>query len=146
MKKVILIVICQFFIMCSTTQIQVKDDFRSVSDAERSTILKQLNATSDSKSVLIFTQGFKGEQILVYQNNKKVYGGYPISNLKTKYADSFGFSNQVELVIKDSFSKQEHVIDPKNSQKYKFVYVMKEYKDGKAKYVLTYSNTLRPLK
>lgn len=146
MKKLALLLICQFFIMCSTTNIQVRDDFKSVSDAEKSRILKGLNATATNRSVLIFTQGFKGEQISAYQNNKKVYSDYPISNLKTKYADSFGFSNDSELVINDNFSKEEIRITPKNSQEYKFIYLMKEYKDGKANFLITYSNTLRPLK
>lgn len=146
MKKILLLVTCQFFIMCSTTNIQVRDDFKSVSDTEKAKILKSLNATASNKSVLILTQGFKGEQISAFQNNKKTYADYPISNLKTKYADSFSFENTTTLILKDNFSNEEIKIEPKNATKYKFIYVMKKYENEKAKYLLTYSNTLRPLK
>lgn len=71
MKKILLLVTCQFFIMCSTTNIQVRDDFKSVSDTEKAKILKSLNATASNKSVLILTQGFKGNKFQLFRTTKK---------------------------------------------------------------------------
>lgn len=145
MKKIALLVFVPFFFMCSTTNTQVRDDFKSVSEKEKERILKEINASSTTKSVLIFTQGFKGEKIVAKQNDKNVYSGYPISNLKTQYAASFSFINTNNLVINDTFSKEEFIIETKKAQQHKFIYIKKEHKQGKAKYLITYSNTLRPL-
>ncbi len=145
MKKLALLLLVPFLTMCGPTNTQVRDDFKSVSEKEKERILKEMNASSPTKSVLLFTQGFKGEKIIAKQNDKNVYSGYPISNLKTQYAASFSFINTSNLVINDTFSKEELVIETKKAQQHKFIYIKKEYKEGKAKYLITFSNTLRPL-
>jgi len=145
MKKIALILLIPFLIMCSTTNIQVRNDFTPVSEMEKERILKEMNASSPTKSVLILTQGFKGEKITASQNNKNVYSGYPISNLKTKYASSFSFDNLINLIITDAFSNEKIIIESKRAQTNKFIYLKKEYKDKKSSYLITYSNTLRSL-
>ena len=123
-----------------------RDDFKSVSEKEKTAFLKEQNATSNNRSVLVLTQGFKGEKISAKQEDKAVYSSYPITNLNTKLADYFSFSNETELLIYDQFTKKEIVISSEKSQKYKFIYLMKEYKDDTTDFSITYSNTLRPLK
>lgn len=145
MKKIVFICLTQLFVMCSTTNFQVRDDFKSVSSQEKNTFLKQKKATSTTKSVVILTNGFKGEKITAKQNNKTVYSAYPITNLKTKYADSFSFSNTESLIIHDSFSKKELLLESKKVNSYKFIYIMKTITNEKASYKVTLSNTLRPL-
>ncbi|MCO6161327.1 hypothetical protein [Flavobacterium sp. NRK F7] len=125
---------------------QYRDDFTSVSESEKNAFLKQHNADASNRSVLILTQGFKGEKISAKQGEKSVYSSYPITNLNTKLADYFSFSNESALVIHDQFSKKDIVIPSDKAQKYKFIYLMKEYKDDTADFSITYSNTLRPLK
>lgn len=131
--------------MCSTTQFQVRDDFKSVSEKEKTTFLKELNATSGLKNVVILTQGFKGEKISIKQNGKTIYSQYPISNLKTQYADSFSFTNTSDIVVYDHFSKEELLLESKKVKGYKFIYIMKELAKEKVTYKVTLSNTLRPL-
>lgn len=145
MKKIVFICLAQFFIMCSTTQFQVRDDFKSVSENEKTTFLKNENATSKSKSVIILTQGFKGGKITAKQNGKTIYSQYPITNLKTQFADSFSFSNSSDIVLYDQFSKEELLLEAKKINSYKFVYIMKTLKGEQASYKVTLSNTLRPL-
>ena len=145
MKKIALLLLCNLFILCSPIKTQVRDDFRSASDVEKKMFLKKLNATNSDKSVLILTQGYKGEKIIATQGNKTVFSGYPISNLKTQLADYFSFESTKSLLIHDNFSKLDVIIEPKNSSKHKFIYLRKEYKKGVATYQLTYSNTLRPI-
>lgn len=145
MKKIVFICLAQLLVMCSTTNFQVRDDFKSVSSQEKNTFLKQKKATSTTKSIVILTNGFKGEKITAKQNNKTVYSAYPITNLKTKYADSFSFTNTENLIIHDSFSKKELLLESKKVSAYKFIYIMKIITDNGASYKVTLSNTLRPL-
>ena len=122
-----------------------RDDFRSASKAETTRILAEVNAKNANKSVLILTQTYKGEKIQVSQNGKVVFSDYPITNLKSRIATYFSISNQADAVIKDINTGQEVVIPTAKAVKYKFIYIMKKVSDGKFKYVVTYSNTLRPL-
>jgi len=146
MKKIGLFLLLPFLIMCGTSNTQVKDDFRAASPKEKETFLKEMNAVSATKSVLLLTQGFKGEKITAMQNKKTVFSSYPITNLKTQFATSFSFDNTLNLEIVDTFSNETILIVPKKAQKHKFIYLKKDYKEGKAKYLITFSNTLRPLK
>jgi hypothetical protein len=145
MKKITLILFCNLFILCSPIKTVVRDDFRSASTVEKEMFLKKLNATNSDKSVLILTQGYKGEKIIATQGNKTVFSEYPISNLKTELADYFSFESTKPLLIQDNFSKLEVNIEPKKASKYKFIYLRKEYKKSVATYQVTYSNTLRPI-
>lgn len=145
MKKIIFLFALPFLTMCSTTNFQVRDDFKSVSSQKKETFLKQKKATSNTKSVIILTNGFKGEKITAQQNNKTVYSAYPITNLKTKYADSFSFINSENLIIYDSFSKKELLLESKKVSSYKFIYIMKTNTEKGESYKITLSNTLRPL-
>lgn len=135
-----------FAIKSSDITIQYRDDFKSISDKEKLSFLKENNATSENKSVVLLTQGFKGEKIMIKQNDKTIYSSYPITNLNTKIADYIAFSNAYEVIVFDNFTKKEIQIPSDKSKKYKFIYLMKEYKDSNIKYSITYSNTLRPLK
>lgn len=131
--------------MCTTTQFNVRDDFKSVSEKEKTEFLKQKNATSNSKSIIILTQGFKGGKVVVKQNEKTIYSAYPITNLKTQYADSFSFVNTENITVNDQFAKEELLLESKKIKPYKFIYIMKETSNDKVSYKVTLSNTLRPL-
>lgn len=124
---------------------QYRDDFKSVSDKEKKAFLKSQNATAENRSVLILTQGFKGEKVILKQNNKTISTSYPITDLNTKIASFYSFNNQSDLLIFDNYSKKDISIPFKKSQKYKFIYLKKEYHGSEANYLITCSNTLRPL-
>lgn len=122
-----------------------RDDFRSASLTETARVLEEVNAKSANKSILILTQTYKGEKIQVSQGGKAVYSDYPITNLKSRIASYFSISNQSDAVIKDIRTGQEVLIPTAKAVKYKYIYIMKKLSNGKFKYVVTYSNTLRPL-
>lgn len=145
MKKILLILLCNIFILCSPIKSTVRDDFKSSSEETKDIFLKKANANSSEKSVLILTKGYKGEKIIAQQGNNVVYSGYPISNLKNHLAGYFSFENDKILIIVDNFAKQEIKIEPKKAKKHKFIYLNKSYEKGVAKYQLTFSNTLRSL-
>ena len=146
MKKIGLFFLLPFLILCGTSRTQVKDNFRSATSKEKHFFLQNMNAENETKSVLLLTQGFKGEKITAIQNKKTIFSSYPITNLKTQFAASFSFDNTLNLDIVDTFSNETILIVPKKAEKHKFIYFKKEYKDGKARYLITFSNTLRPLK
>lgn len=123
-----------------------RDDFRSANDAEKERVLKEVNAKNSNKSVLFLTQVYKGEKIIISQNGKTIYSEYPITNLNSRIATYLSFNNQQDLIIKDSNFKKEIVIPTKKSNQHKYIYLMKKVNKGKFQFVITYSNTLRPLK
>jgi len=129
----------------SEPTVQYRDDFRSVSDKSKTVFLKGLNATSENYSVIILTKGFMGEHVTVFNGEKALYKGNPISHLETGIAGYFRIKNTVATKITDKMSQKEAVIDSKNAQKYKFIYIMKDNTLPNP-YKITYSNTLRPLK
>ena len=130
----------------STVKSVYRNDFRSASKNEVKIIQEEVGATSSSKSILILTQNYKGEKIIISQNGKTIYSEYPITNLNNRIASYLSFNNQQDLVIKDISSKKEILIPTKKSSKHKYVYVMKKVTKGKFQFIITYSNTLRPLK
>ena len=130
----------------STVKSVYRDDFRSASKTEIEKVEKEVNAKSSKRSVLVLTQIYKGEKIIVSQNGKTIYSEYPITNLKSKIADYFSINNLEDVLIKDSNSGKEIIIPTKKSNKYKYIYVMKKVNKGKFQFIITYSNTLRPLK
>ena len=129
----------------STVKSVYRDDFRSASKTEIKNIQEEVGATSSSKSILILTQTYKGEKIIISQNGKIIFSEYPITNLKSRIANYFSFNNQKDLVIKDINSKKEILIPTKKSSKHKYVYLMKKVTKGKFQFIITYSNTLRPI-
>lgn len=123
-----------------------RNDFRSASKIEIANILKEVNAENSNKSILILTQTYKGEKVQVSQNDKVIFADYPITNLKNRIANYFSINNQADAVLKDIKTGQEVIIPSTKAVKHKYIYIMKKVVNGKFKYVVTYSNTLRPLK
>ena len=156
MKKIVPILFIAFlFAMCGTSktakgsakpEVQYKDDFRSASDKEKKALLKKLNASGTNYSVLILTQNYKGEQIIISNEKKTFYKEYPISNMKTGIADELRIDNTIDTKVYDTFSKKEAIISAKEAQKHKYIYLMKNPPGGDSPFRITYSNTLRPLK
>jgi hypothetical protein len=149
MRKIVFISISLVLIgltSCTSTVKNVyRDDFRSASKTEIEKIHTEVNAKNKNRTILFLTQTYKGEKITVLQNGKTIYFEYPITNLNNRIASYFSFDNERDIVIKDNNSKKEILIPTKNTSKYKYVYVMKKVKKGKFQFVVTYSNTLRPI-
>lgn len=156
MKNIVLAcVVVLFSIGCSSKKVvleekaeavvQYKDDFRSISEAGKKKFLSEMKATGETASVLILTKGFKGEDVSISNEKKSLYKGNPISNLETGIAGYITIDNTVNTKISDKLSKKEAVIDGANAKKHKFIYVMKDHAQHGNPYVITYSNTLRPL-
>ena len=125
-------------------EVLYKDDFKAAPEAERTALLKALNAGAPNYSVLILTENYKGEQIIASNVKKKLYSGYAISNLKTGIADSARIDNTLDTRVYDTYTKKEVVITAKEAQKHKFIYLMKKPGTGNP-FVVTYSNTLKTL-
>lgn len=161
MKKIVLITfISLFMVMCKTAGstsssksvkikdkagVQYRDDFTSASEAEKSALLSDLKATGAGYSVLIFTQNFKGEKVIVSNAKKQLYNDYTISNLKSGIAGPVRIDNSLDTKVYNNLTKKEVIIEAEEAQKHKFIYLMKN-PGGKNAFTITYSNTLRPLK
>jgi len=125
-------------------ELRYRDDFRAASAVEKAAVLKSLKATTAKYSVLVFTQNFKGEKIVVSNPAKKLYSDYVISSLKTGIADKTRIDNTVDTKIYDNLTKKDFTLLAKDAAKYKFIYLMKN-PGGETTFIVTYSNTLRPL-
>ena len=154
MKKIIAILFTAFLLtMCGTSksakadskpQVQYVDNFKPASDKEKTAFLKKLNATEANYSVLILTKNFKGEQITVTNGEKVVYKEYPISNVKTRLAGELRIDNSLDTKVYDALTKKEATIPSKQAKNYKYVYLMKK-PGADNPFLITYSNTLRPM-
>lgn len=130
----------------STVKSVYRDDFRSASKNEVKNIQEEVGATNSNKSILILTQTYKGEKIIISQNGKIIFSEYPITNLKSRIANYFSVNTNFDVLVKDISTKKEVVIPAKKMAKHKYIYLMKKVNKGNFQYVITYSNTLRPLK
>ena len=130
----------------STVKSVYRDDFRSASEAEIKNIQKEVGATNSNKSILILTQTYKGEKIIISQNRKAIFSEYPITNLKSRIANYLSVNRNFDVHIKDISTKKEVVIPSKKIAKHKYIYIMKKVTKGKFQFIITYSNTLRPIK
>lgn len=166
MKKILFIVaISMGFAACKSTQtatatgatsaaaetsadtptVAYRDNFKTVTDAEKAATLKELKATGQNQSVLIMTKNFKGETIVVSSGEKKIYSGYPITNLSNGLAEKVAIDNTADITIYDSRTKKEAVLKSSDTKKYKFVYVSKK-PGAKNPFIITYSNKLAAFK
>ena len=130
----------------STVKSVYRDDFRSASKNEVKNIQEEVGATNANKNILILTQTYKGEKIIISQNGKVIFSEYPITNLKSRIANYFSVNTNFDVLVKDISTKKEVIIPAKKMAKHKYIYLMKKVNKGKFQYVITYSNTLRPLK
>ena len=125
---------------------QVRDDFRSVSDKTRENYLQGMRALENQYSVVILTQGFKGENISIKNDSKSFYNGMTMSDLATGIAKSVRVDNAKNFTIYDSFTKGEVTISSDNAKMFKFIYVMKNNNNKETPFKVTFSNTLRPVR
>ena len=130
----------------STVKSVYRDNFRSASEAEIKNIQKEVGATNSNKSILILTQTYKGEKIIISQNRKAIFSEYPITNLKSRIANYLSVNRNFDVHIKDISTKKEVVIPSKKIAKHKYIYIMKKVTKGKFQYIISFSNILRPLK
>lgn len=157
MKRIIiLIAVAMLTAMCGTVNkgnsnapekrpdVQYRDDFKSAGEAEKNKLLKDLKAEGSNYSVLIFTQNYKGQKIKVSNTNKRLFNEYVVSNLKTGIAGKLRIDNRYDTTLYDNYDKTSTVIEAKEAQKHKYIYVMKN-PGNKNPFTITYSNTLRPL-
>ena len=125
---------------------QVKNDFRAVSDGVRNKFLKDYKATEDKYSILFFTQGFYGEEVIVKNNDGQLFKGMVTTNKNTGLARNMRILNTAETEIYDKGTKKTIVIDSKKAGKHKFIYVMKDLSNDDKPYKITFSDKLRPAK
>jgi len=160
MKKIFLVLLAaSLFVMCKSSkssaakaespkevaEVRYRDDFRSAKASEKKAVLSELKASEATYSVLIFTQNFKGEKVTASNARKQLYSGYVISDPKTGIADKIRIDNSVDTKVYDDASKRELIIEAREAKKAKFIYLMKN-PGGDTPFIVTYSNTLRPLK
>lgn len=124
---------------------QVRDDFRSVTDKTKESYLQGMQATGDKYSVVILTQGFKGENIVVKSSSKTFFKGMTMSDLSNGIAKSVRVENTDDFTIIDTYTNSEVTIESDHAKMFKFIYIMKNSsKDNPFK--VTFSNTLRPVR
>lgn len=128
------------------TYAQVRDDFRSVSESTKDNYLHGMRATESQYSVVILTQGYKGENISVKSDSKSFFQGMTMSDLSTGIAKSVRIDNDKDCTIYDGFTKGAVTISSDHSKMFKFIYVMKNNNNKEIPFKITYSNTLRPVR
>lgn len=129
------------FSMCKTPIIEF-DNSNDINLAPQEMLLKDLNATEAKYSVLIFTTGFESENLIVNNYDSLIYKGLMKTNKIQPLAKLFRIENTCSTKIEDLDNHISFEIKKSLINKYKFVYVRKDYNKNK-RYVITYSNKLK---
>lgn len=128
-----------------TSNVQFRDDFKSVPEDAKDSFLKKQKATSADYSILFLTLGYKGEIVKVYSSSESIYTGTTYTLKSNGIAGYMRVSNLQDILITDDYTKATALVEAKYLKKYKFVYVMKNNTNKNEPYTITYSNNLRPL-
>lgn len=158
MKKILLLLpLALMLVMCKSTKrkttatsgkisnISYSEKFKGASAAETATLLKTLDASAETKSVLVLTQNFIGGEVTVVSAGKQVYKGYPITDKSTGLAERIAISNTADTRVLDSYTGNEVVLSASDTKKYKFAYVARTGKPKPA-YKVLYSTKLKVFK
>ena len=124
---------------------QVRDDFRSVTEKTKESYLQGMQATADKYSVVILTQGFKGENIVVKNESRNFFRGMAMSDLSNGIAKSIRVDNTSDFTIVDMYTNSEVTIESDHAKMFKFIYIMKN-SNKENPFKVTFSNTLRPVR
>lgn len=125
---------------------QIKNDFRAVSENAQYKFLEAYKATEKQYSILFFTQGFNGEELVVKNEEGTLFKGSILTNKKTGLAKNMRILNTTITSIYDKATKKTIYINTDKARKYKFVYVMKSSLEDEKPYKITFSDKLRPEK
>lgn len=125
---------------------QIKNDFRSVTETAQKKFLESYNATDKEYSILFFTQGFTGEEVVVKNDNNTLYKGMVLTNKRTGLAKNMRIVNTDVTSIYDKATKKTIYINTDKARKHKFIYVMKGNVNEDKPYKITFSDKLRPEK
>ncbi|PIF33089.1 hypothetical protein CLU81_3663 [Flavobacterium sp. 9] len=141
MKRILYSMLIVFFSMCKTPIIEF-DNSKDINLAPQEILLKDLKATEAKYSVLIFSTGFESENLIVNNCDSLIYKGLMETNKIQPFAKLLRIENTCSTKVEDldihiSFEIKKSLIN-----KYKFVYVRKDYNKNK-RYTITYSNKLK---
>ncbi|WLD24221.1 hypothetical protein NU10_02140 [Flavobacterium dauae] len=125
---------------------QTRNDFRAVSESAQQKFLEAYNATDKQYSILFFTQGFNGENVVVKNDNTTLYKGSILTNKKTGLAKNMRIVNTDKTSILDKATQKTIYINAEKAHKHKFIYVMKGDVNDDKPYKITFSDKLRPEK
>ncbi len=125
---------------------QIKNDFRSVTESAQIKFLESYNAVDKEYSILFFTQGFTGEEVVVKNDKNTLYKGMVFTNNKTGLAKNMRIVNTEVTSIYDKATKKTIYINTDKARKHKFIYVMKGNVNDDKPYKITFSDKLRPEK
>jgi len=125
---------------------QIKNDFRSVTESAQIKFLESYSATDKEYSILFFTQGFTGEEVVVKNDKNTLYKGMVLTNKKTGLAKNMRIVNTEVTSIYDKATKKTIYINTDKARKHKFIYVMKGNVNEDKPYKITFSDKLRPEK
>ena len=125
---------------------QIRDDFRSVTEKTKLQFLNDLGAKSDKYAVIIFTQGYQGENIVIKNDAKTFYNAMTMTDLSSGLAKSVRIPNDTEIIVQDTYTKGSLLLNSEHLKDFKFIYLMKNNKNKETPFKVTFSNTLRPVR
>lgn len=139
MKKKLLLLICICFAMCKSPKVEHLD-YRPVSEGSVKKVLEGIDAIDSKFSVLVFTQGFKDERIMVLNDIDTVYNGTMKTIENLALAKHVRIDNGRKVKIKDLTRNVSFSLNKLEVRKYKYIYIDHLHND---RYTLNYSNNLK---
>jgi hypothetical protein len=137
MKKILIISLLYFICSCSNVK-NIYNNERPYEGAQPNhPMLKTINATEASKTIIVFTTGFSKEPIVVKYNDTILKNRDLSTVSNVGLAGYEVVENKEDVEVSFLNTKIELIIKKENMQKYKYIYISK--KEGKL--IVEYSNT-----
>lgn len=139
MKKYVLFIL--MLVGCNNIKTVYHKSTLDINNKSIQQILEKAEAKEPSKSIVYFTSGFEGADIVELLNDDKILFKHPLKTInEIGLANVETVSNEKEIKINILSNKPvSFVLNRKKTRNYKFIYISKEIFKAD-KYIIEYSN------
>lgn len=142
MKKSFILLIAFMLTMCTSPKVIYTDDLcKSVFEHTEDNFIDLLKATEKNYSVVIFTAVFKGEKIIL-KNNQEILYNDSIKDIGNGFSKAIRVDNRFDVEIKEIEKDYIFTLKREQLKDHKYIYIKKDMFKKKRPYTITYSNTL----
>lgn len=146
MRYIQILVLGFLFSGCQAQEVYYKE-YKSLPKHAVESILQKYEATDSIYSLLIFTSGYKDENVIVENDGEVLFDDTVKSDSSMGLAKIIRVNNSLVIEIRDNSEKKySFELEQEDVLKYKYIYLKKNVSDesnDKQLYLITYSNNLR---
>ena len=126
-------------ISCSVPKIRF---LKECADLNPTTFLAKMEAKEAKYSVIIFKERFERDSINIYNSVTSFFKGSLTTDRRSGLTDFIRVENNIDIICKDVKRNYSFKLKSKYLNKYKFIYIGRDFYLTESAYEVTYSNTL----